>query len=178
MIEKFGGLDHANQCELLYFDESGFSPNPPIQYGWSVVGQSRTVEPQAHRERVNVLGALRHDGALFWSAQQRPTSRDDVIVFFDQLAAQQHDVPRILLLDNAAIHKGEAMEKKRRAWSKQGFHLYYLPPYSPELNRIEIVWKHAKYFWRRFTGLKGTDLLGEVQNLMDGFGSRFTINFA
>jgi hypothetical protein len=105
-------------------------------------------------------------------------SRDDVISFFDQIAAQQHDVPRILLLDNAAIHKGEAMEKKRRAWAKQGFYLYYLPPYSPELNRIEILWKHAKYFWRRFTGLKGADLLDEVESLMDGFGSTFTINFA
>ncbi|RZF23460.1 hypothetical protein EVC45_44425 [Paraburkholderia sp. UYCP14C] len=28
--------------------------------------------------------------------------------------------------------------------------LFYLPPYSPELNLIEIVWKHAKYHWRRF----------------------------
>lgn len=178
MIEKFGGLDNANQCELFYFDESGFSPNPPVQYGWSPVGHSRAVEPQAHRERVNVLGALRHDGALIWTAQQRPTSRDDVISFFDQIAAQQHEVPRIVLLDNAAIHKGDVMEKKRRAWAKQGFHLYYLPPYSPELNRIEILWKQAKYFWRSFKGLKGTDLLDEVQALMDGFGSRFTINFA
>lgn len=178
MIEKFGGLDNANQCELFYFDESGFSPDPPVQYGWSPVGHSRAVEPQAHRERVNVLGALRHDGALIWTAQQRPTSRDDVISFFDQIAAQQHEVPRIVLLDNAAIHKGDVMEKKRRAWAKQGFHLYYLPPYSPELNRIEILWKQAKYFWRSFKGLKCIDLLDEVQALMDGFGSRFTINFA
>jgi transposase len=28
--------------------------------------------------------------------------------------------------------------------------LFCLPPYSPELNLIEIVWKHAKYRWRRF----------------------------
>jgi hypothetical protein len=74
VIEKFRGLDHADQCELLYFDESGFSPNPPVQYGWSLVGQSRAVEPQAHRERVNVLGALRHDGELIWSAQCRATT--------------------------------------------------------------------------------------------------------
>ncbi|WP_422646233.1 transposase, partial [Xenorhabdus nematophila] len=28
--------------------------------------------------------------------------------------------------------------------------LLYLPAYSPELNLIEIVWKQAKYHWRRF----------------------------
>jgi transposase len=56
--------------------------------------------------------------------------------------------------------------------------LYYLPPYSPEPNRIEILWKHAKYFWRRFAAVNGADLLAEIQSLMKGFGSEFTINFA
>jgi hypothetical protein len=75
------GLDQEQQCELLYFDESGFSPNPPVQYGWSRIGQTRSVEPLAHRQRVSVLGALRHDGQLTWATQKRPTTRDDVIIF-------------------------------------------------------------------------------------------------
>lgn len=124
-----------------------------------------------------MLGALRHDGRLIWTTQQRPTIRADVIAFFDQIAAQAHSVPRIVLLDNAAIHKGDVMNKKRRQWAKQGLHLYYLPPYSPELNRIEILWKHAKYFWRRFAAVNGALLLEEIQSLMSGFGKTFTINF-
>jgi transposase len=163
---------------LLYFDESGFSPNPSLQYGWSRIGETRSVDPLAHRQRVNVLGALRHDGQLIWTTQQRPTRREDVIAFFDQIADQPHSVPRIVLLDNAAIHKGEAMEKKRRRWARQGLHLYYLPPYSPELNRIEIVWKHAKYFWRRFVAMNGAALLDEIRSLMKGFGTEFTVNFS
>jgi transposase len=73
--------------------------------------------------------------------------------------------------------KGEDMEKHRRRWARQGLHLYYLPPYSPELNRIEILWKHAKYFWRRFAAVNGADLLHEIQALMKGFGSEFSVNF-
>lgn len=46
-----------------------------------------------------------------------------------------------------------------------------------ELNRIEILWKQAKYFWCRFVGLKGSELLTEVESLMEGFGTAFTINF-
>jgi transposase len=160
------------------FDESGFSPNPSLQYGWSRIGETRSVEPLAHRQRVNVLGALRHDGQLIWTTQQRPTRREDVIAFFDQIADQLHSVPRIVLLDNAAIHKRAAMEKKRRRWARHGLHLYYLPPYSPELNRIEIVWKHAKYFWRRFVAKNGAALLDEIRSLMKGFGTGFTVNFA
>ena len=178
VIEELGRLDHEHQCELLYFDESGFSPNPPMQYGWPWIGQTRSNEPLAHRQRVNVLGALRHNEQLIWTTQQRPTRREDVIAFFDQIADLPHSVPRIVLLDNAAIHKGEEMEKHRRRWAKRGLHLYYLPPYSPELNRIEILWKHAKYFWRRCLAVNGADLLNEIQSLMKGFGTEFTINFA
>lgn len=166
------------QCELLYFDESGFSPNPPVQSGWSRIGQSRCVEPQGHRQRVNVLGVLRQDGQLRWETQQRPTVRDDVIAFFDRLSEQPHSVPRIVVIDNARIHKGDIMERKRRQWARHGLYLYYLPPYSPELNRIEILWKQAKYFWRRFVSLKGIDLVHEVNSIMNRFGSEFTINFA
>ena len=87
-------------------------------------------------------------------------------------------MPRIVVLDNASFHKGDSMDKRRRKWMGQGLFLYYLPPYSPELNRIEILWKQAKYFWRRFVSLKGGELLDEIESLMKGFGTVFTINFA
>lgn len=52
----------AGQRGLFYFDESGFRPNQPIKYGWSLIGQVRSVKPRAHRQRVNVPGVLRQDG--------------------------------------------------------------------------------------------------------------------
>ena len=71
---------------------------------------------------------------------------DDVIAFFDSIAEQPRSVPCIVLLGNANIHRGNAMEAKRGKWQARGLYLYYLLPYSPELNRIEILWKQAKYF--------------------------------
>jgi hypothetical protein len=59
------------------------------------------------------LGALRHDGQLIWTTRQWPTTREDVIAFLDQIADQPHSVPRIVLFDNAAIHKGDIMDKQR-----------------------------------------------------------------
>jgi transposase len=168
----------AGQCELFYFDESGFSPNQPIQYGWSHISQVRSVEPQAHRQRVNVLGALRQDGKLVWCTQQRPTLRNDVIAFCDRLSEAPHSSPRTAVIDHAAFHKGDAMDSKRQEWAAQGLYLYYLPPYSPELNRIEILWKQAKYYCRRFCSLKSEELLNEVTSTFNGFGADVTINFA
>lgn len=162
----------------MFFDESGFSPNPPITYGWARRGQTQAIEPQSHRERVNVLGALDHAGKLTWTTVERPTRQDDVIRFFDQLSAQVGTLPHIVVLDNAGIHRSKAVERCRRRWARQGLGLFFLPPYSPELNRIEILWKHAKHFWRRPLGLTGAALRDEVETLMRGFGSRYTINFA
>lgn len=168
----------TGQCELLYFDESGFSPNPPVQYGWTAVGQTRCAQSGSHQHRVNVLGALDHDNRLIWSMQDKSTTREDVIVFLDRIARQPHPIPCIVVLDNAAIHKGEPMADKRRQWEKQGLYLYYLPPYSPELNRIEILWKQAKYYWRRFLYLAGNNLQENVRSIMENYGKAFTINFA
>jgi transposase len=101
----------AGQCELLYFDESGFSPNPPLQYGWMRMGQTRCAESGSHQQRVNVLGALGYDHKLVWRAQAKRTVREDVMAFFDQIAEQPHPAPCIVVLDNARIHKGEVIEE-------------------------------------------------------------------
>jgi hypothetical protein len=49
--------------------------------------------------------------------------------------------------------------------------------YSPELNRIEILWKQAKYFWRKFVYLTKDSLLQEVRSIMENYRKAFTINF-
>jgi hypothetical protein len=58
---------------------------------------------------------------LIPTTQQRSAMRDNVIVFFDQIAGLPHLVPRIILLDNAAIQKEDVLERKRRRWQKQEF---------------------------------------------------------
>jgi transposase len=177
-LASLQAMAQAGQCDVLYFDEAGFGPNPPLQYGWMRIGQTRCAQSGSHGQRVNVLGALRHDHSLVWCIHEKRTVREDVIAFIDDLVQQPRPVPCIVVLDNARIHKGEPMEEKRRQWEQQGLYLYYLPPYSPELNRIEILWKQAKHFWRRFLYLAGDGLRDEAHSIMENYGKTFTINFA
>ena len=144
---------------------------------------------EAWRQRWNKQGLMglyegRHTGRKRkWTAEQQEALRASAQAdggsanSLLRTLAQKHTVPRIVVLDNTSFHKGPQIEKRRRKWMAQGLFLYYLPPYSPELNRIDILWKQAKYFWRRFAGLKGSELLSEVESLMKGFGNAFTINF-
>lgn len=179
VMASLRAMAQEGQCDLLYFDETGFGPNPPVQYGWTEIGRTRRALSGSHRQRVNVLGALHYrDHSLIWHAHETRTVREDVIAFLDDLARQPHTMPRIIVLDNARIHKGAVMEEKQRQWAQQDLYLYYLPPYSPELNQIEILWKQAKYFCRRFLHLSGDNLRDEVHFIMENYGKTFTVNFA
>ncbi len=59
-----------------------------------------------------------------------------------------------------------------------GHALHWLPPYSPELNLIEILWRKIKYEWlppRAYLGFN--HLQSELQSILDQFGSKYTITF-
>lgn len=139
----------AGTLALCFFDEAGFSPIPPLQSGWSLRGQTRCCCPDSHKQRVNVLGCLQKGRRLIWKTVTHSVTREDVIAFFDRMADSLTKTT-VVVLDNAGIHHGGPMRERQTQWERQGLHLLYLPPYCPELNAIEILWKHAKYFWRRF----------------------------
>lgn len=56
--------------------------------------------------------------------------------------------------------------------------LFYLPTYSPELNLIEMVWKHAKSHWRRFVTWTRETLDAKILALLGSYGDKFQINFS
>jgi len=69
---------------------------------------------------------------------------DDLLAYLrDRLPSA--DVPRVVVLDNAGIHTSKAVKAARPALARAGIYLYYLPAYSPELNRIEPVFKQVKH---------------------------------
>ena len=83
-----------------------------------------------------------------------------------------------MVLDNASTHYHLDQETIDRWLIVHRFVPMYLPPYSPELNLIEILWKHAKHHWRGFTSWTRDTLIGEVTNLLAGFGDKFHIRYA
>ena len=75
---------------------------------------------------------------------ERTLTSDDLVAYLrDRLPSA--DVPRVVVLDNAGIHTSKVVKAARPGLAKLGIYLYYLPPYSPELNRIEPVFKQIKH---------------------------------
>jgi transposase len=137
----------ARELELFYLDESGFAPSLPCGYSWTLPGQRKRVAyeyPQGRR--VNVLAAYRPDGTDPWLGSQafeRTLTSDDLIAYLRSLPVSA--VPRVVVLDNASLHVSKVVKAQRRALAQRGIYLYYLPAYSPELNRIEPVFRQVKY---------------------------------
>jgi hypothetical protein len=142
----------AGKAHLFFLDESGMSTVPNVQRAWSPQGKPHCADACVAKRRVNILGAL--DYAANWlvhALREASVKRVQVVDFIDQLAARHVDgKPMVVVLDNASIHH-HIDDKKIAAWRDRRLTLFHLPVYSPELNPIEILWRQAKYRWRKFT---------------------------
>ena len=133
---------------LFYLDECGFSPSLPTGYSWCLPNQRKRVKyeyPQGRR--VNALATyepLAPIPGLDALPFGRTLTSDDLLAYLrDRLPAAS--APRVVVLDNAGIHASKVVEAARPGLAKLGIYLYYLPAYSPELNRIEPVFKQVKH---------------------------------
>lgn len=95
------------------------------------------------------MGVLIADGPtpqLFWDRVPRSLTSQDLLTV---LPAIPNPTGRlVVVLDNGSIHHSRAIQEAVPGLLQQGLELYYLPPYSPELNAIEPV----------FGGIKAHDL--------------------
>lgn len=167
-------------AHLYFFDESGMSTTPNVQRAWSPRGVPHCADASGSRKRVNILGALNYAAnTLTHVLHESSVKRPQVINFIDRLAMQHIDgKPIIVVLDNASMHHNIGKEKIEEWLCNHRLILVYLTPYSPELNPIEILWKQAKYHWRKFTTWAKEDLLHEVSEIFQGYGSKFEIRYA
>ena len=137
----------AGRLKLYYLDECGFSPSLPTGYSWCLPGQRKRVKyeyPQGRR--VNALAAYEPLGPAPWLDAvpfERTLTSDDLLAYLRSLPPAT--VPRVVVLDNASLHISKVTKAARPGLAKLGVFLYYLPPYSPELNRIEAVFKQVKH---------------------------------
>ncbi|MDX1932941.1 MAG: transposase, partial [Capsulimonadales bacterium] len=59
-----------------------------------------------------------------------------------------------------------------------GLRLLFLPPYRPELNRIEVLWRQVKYRWLGLDAYRSFPFLCQsVRSVLDNVGGRYRISF-
>lgn len=162
----------------MFLDEAAFGVTPPLRRAWTPPHTTHAVTATAHGGRCTVIGALEpQSGRLQHTVVTGAAHGEAIVAFLDRLAAEAPGHLRCVVLDNASIHTCQAVQAREPLWLAQGLWLRFLPPYSPELNPIEILWKHAKPFWRRFVRWEPARLNEEVDGLLQRYGTDFQISF-
>jgi len=114
---------------------------------------------------------------LFFDVLETTFNSDKAILFMDRFVAQTVK-KTIVILDNSPIHKSRKFLAKVEEWKEDDVWIYFLPPYSPELNLIEILWRRIKYQWLPFDAYLGFQNLKErLSFVLDNFGKIYDIKF-
>jgi hypothetical protein len=102
---------------------------------------------------------------------------DTIVACFEQFS-KQCDKRTYVLLDNSSLHRAQEFIRHIPQWVQRGLIVKYLPPYSPELNLIEILWRFMKYKWLPFSAYMSFSCLARaVEDILTHFGTDYTINF-
>ena len=85
---------------------------------------------------------------------------------------------KIVILDNSPIHRSKKFMAKIQQWKEQDVYIFFLSPYSPELNLIEILWRRIKYQWLSFDAyLCFQNLKERLLNVLQNVGVKYDIIF-
>jgi len=140
-IRRLGERLHPDEV-LLYVDEVDIHLNPKIGSDWMLQGQQKTVLTPGQNQKRYLAGALNDTtGRLSWVEGARKTSAL-VIALIDHLVKRAYARATTihLVLDNFRIHSSRAVEAARLRWGDR-VQFHFLPPYCPDENRIERLWK-------------------------------------
>jgi hypothetical protein len=164
-------------CELWYFDVTGFCLTPYIPYAWQPMGSDIEIPTATHRRRLNVLGFLHRRNDLYPHVIEGKVDTSTIVECFEQFS-KQIKKRTYVLLDNAPMHRSHEFIRHIPKWVKRGLIIKYLPPYSPELNLIEILWRFMKYYWLPFSAYMSFPCLVQaVEDILIRFGKDYIINF-
>ena len=170
-------LEDIGSIDLLFSDETGFSLEPYIPYGWQPIGEQISI--RSAKDRVcNAYGLLSRNGSLqVWTTPQNINS-DFIIECLDEIA-NQIERPTVIVLDNAPWHTSASVSKREQVWNDKELYLFFLPTYSPHLNLIENLWRKIKYEWFRIEDYLCPDNLRQaLKRIIEGYGEEFTIDFS
>lgn len=148
-----------------------------VPYGWQFADEEVFV-PSGHGASLNCFGLLTRSNACHFATTR---GRIDSAFVVEQLERLSFGLERVtvVVLDNARIHKSHLVQERRGFWQERGLFLFYLPPYSPQLNIAEVLWRKLKYEWLQPGDYVDADtLFYRTHQALAAVGSLLRIHFS
>lgn len=165
----------AGEIVLAYLDEAGFSCVHPNRLAWTKVGCQHLI-PAIRGKRLNVLAALMSTGELE-DSMFAGSMTSKIFIDFVSCVAEKYEKPIVFILDNASFHKSKEVAQCTEQFKSKNITLKFLPPYSPELNRIEKLWHTIKHRWMAVKCRTFNELQEDVCEIFDNFGGKYKFSF-
>lgn len=143
----------------LYFqDEGRFGRINTVQKCWCQKGIIPKVTQQLIREYTYAFSAVCPETGNVCSLIMPHADNEAMSIFLKVLSEQKQDERIILCMDKAGWHTTKQLE------IPNNIVLWFLPPYSPELNPVELIWRElrAKYF-----NNKTFNSMSDVEDLLE-----------
>ncbi len=165
------------KINLCYFDETGLSLNPNVPYAWQLKGTT-AILPAERIKGITILGILDPLQEKFSGNMYQGAANSECVIQTLEEYSKSLKKKTILVLDNAAIHKSKIVKTYVDSWRKRGLYLQFIPAYCPELNLIEILWKHLKHFWLKPKDYISMEVLAErAISILQQYGKEYTITY-
>lgn len=129
---------------LVYFGDSAHPEfGPTISYGWIKKGENFDVKTNSGwRRRVNISGAIELTSLDVIARSYETINKDSVCDIMRAIRRKNpHEEKIYFVLDGAGYNRSK---KVKNLAKMLGIKILYLPPYSPNLNPIERLWKFMK----------------------------------
>ena len=175
-LKQLWQLYLAGRINLVFGDESTFSMNPVLPYAWQRRGERIEIFPQRDK-KMNLFGIFRPDNFCVSYECPKNINSDFLIAAIEDYCRYVHK-PTVLVLDNAPTHRSQKFMAAVERWMEANLYVFFLPRYSPHLNKAETFWRKAKYEW-----LKPQDYASfkkykrRVYQIFDSIGLEYKIKF-
>ncbi len=148
-----------------------------MPYGWQFPGEDVFIAASKGL-RLNCFGLISRSNQCYCATT---TASIDAAFIVEQLEKLSFQItkPTCLVLDCARIHTGKQVQERINYWQQRGLYLLYLPPYSPQLNLAETLWRKLKTEWLVVEDYLEQDRLFYATNrCLASVGTHLTINFS
>jgi transposase len=132
---------------MVFIDETWAKTNMTRTHGWCTRGEPLVDKvPHGHWKTLTFIAGLRHDGIVAPCVLDGPINGESFTAWVEQFLIPELEPGSIVVLDNLGSHKGCRVRKLLKA---AGIRLFFLPPYSPDLNPIEEMFSKLKRLLRK-----------------------------
>jgi transposase len=136
-------VESDTKIELLFLDESEIHLHPHLVKMWMPKGLCVQVPSPGIDKKFPIYGALNYRTNRVSHSIGYSKNSAEFVGFLAQLAQEYRGRHCVLVLDNATYHTACIVRQFLDEISDI-FQVIWLPPYSPELNDIERIWKYVK----------------------------------